>query len=49
MREKWFGNIVFNSMDAVEEILIDALLDFESNPELIKSITAWNWIINGCE
>lgn len=46
MREKRFGNIVFDSMESVENRLVSALLDFESNPDLMRSITGWDWIIS---
>lgn len=46
LREKFFHNKVFNSMDALENQLIVALRHAEENPEKIKSIVAWEWIIN---
>ena len=46
MREKYFVNYTFNSMDAVEEKLIEASLFYERNPKTVKSITGWNWIVN---
>lgn len=46
MREKFFTNYAFNSMDAVEEKLIEASLFYESNKKLVKSITGFNWIVN---
>lgn len=46
VREKFFKNYVFNSMDAVEEKLIEALCHLENNPELVKSITGFKWIVN---
>ena len=46
MREKDFGNLVFNSLDALEEHLEAALLDMELDQQRVKSITAWPWIIN---
>ncbi len=45
MREKFFHNLVFNSMQAVENQLIIACNFYESHPEIIHSIAAWNWII----
>ena len=44
MREKWFANHVFRNMDAVENQMVTALLALESDPNRIKSITAWPWI-----
>ena len=46
MREKWFGNSVFDSMDGVETRMIEALLVLENDPERIKSICGWEWIIS---
>jgi transposase len=46
MREKFFANYAFNSMDAVEEKLIEACLFYESNPEIVMSITGFSWIRN---
>uniref|UniRef100_UPI00089814E2 transposase n=1 Tax=Nitrosomonas sp. Nm33 TaxID=133724 RepID=UPI00089814E2 len=46
LREKYFHNRVFDSIDALENHLVNALYDLENTPTLIKSITGWNWIIN---
>jgi transposase len=46
MREKFFHNIAFDSMTAVENKLGDACLYYENNPATVYSITAWNWILN---
>jgi transposase len=46
LREKWFHNKVFASLDALEEQLVDALGQFEQQPETMKSIAGWDWIIN---
>lgn len=46
LREKHFHNRVFDSLDALEDHLVAALRSLENNPDRIKSITAWNWIIN---
>lgn len=46
LREKFFHNRVFDSIDAVENQLVDALLSYERDPERVHSITAWDWIIN---
>lgn len=46
MREKFFPNLVFDSMEAVEKRLIEAMLHLENTPELVKSITGFRWIIN---
>ena len=46
VREKHFKNKAFESMDAVEELLIEALLYLEENPQTITSITQFPWIIS---
>ncbi len=46
MREKFFGNVVFDSMKAVEERLCEAARAYEENHEKIKSITGWQWILS---
>jgi len=45
MREKFFKNTVFNSMNAVEKQLVEACSHFENTPEKIKSITGFSWIV----
>lgn len=45
MREKFFTNEAFNSMDDVRERLIYACLHYESNPEISQSISGFNWIL----
>ena len=49
MKEKFFANKVFNSMDAVESRLIDACLFYENNHERVKSITGFPWIVDSIE
>jgi len=46
MREKFFPNLVFDSMDAVEDQMILALNSLQDNPKNIQSIAGWNWILN---
>ena len=46
LREKFFHNKVFDSLNALEEQLVIALRVFEENAQTIKSIVSWNWIIN---
>jgi hypothetical protein len=46
MREKFFANIHFNSMKELEEHLCQTLIHYESNPQIVKSITNWEWISN---
>ena len=37
IREKWFANEVFNSLDAVEDRLVEALVALENDQELVAS------------
>jgi len=46
LREKYFHNRVFDSIDALEDHLVVGLRDLETSPGRVKSITAWDWIIN---
>ena len=46
IREKWFANEVFNSLDAVEDRLVEALVALENNQELVAATTGFDWIIN---
>ena len=46
MREKFFGNLVFHSMEAVEERLCEAARAYEDDHEKVKSITGWQWILS---
>jgi hypothetical protein len=49
MREKFFDNHTFSSMDDVEDRMCEAILNFENSTDKMKSITAWDWIIKGLE
>jgi transposase-like protein len=46
IREKWFPNRVFKSLDAVESVLVEALHSLEQSPEKVASITGFDWINN---
>ena len=46
MREKFFGNTVFDSMEAVENKLCEAMNHYADHPEIVKSITAFPWILS---
>jgi hypothetical protein len=45
IREKEFPNKVFGNMDMLELTLMNGLIKIENNPERVKSITGWSWII----
>lgn len=44
MREKYFANHSFESMDELEEHLVSASLHYENHPDIVKSITNWEWM-----
>ncbi len=44
MREKFFTNLMFDSMDAVEDKLEEAMIYYNKNKEIVKSITGFKWI-----
>jgi hypothetical protein len=46
MREKFFPNLVFDSMDAVEKQMVYALNTLENNPDVVKGICGWEWILH---
>jgi hypothetical protein len=46
IREKFFPNLVFDSMDAVEEKLVEAAMYYENNPTKVESITGFDWIVS---
>jgi len=45
IREKYFANRVFESLDALEGQLINALCDMEYDHDRVSSITSWPWIL----
>lgn len=45
VREKEFPNRVFADMDTLELTLMHGLAKMENNPDRVKSITGWSWII----
>ena len=46
VREQYFGNLVFDSLDALEDHLETAWRSMELDQPRVKSIVAWSWIIN---
>lgn len=46
LREKFFHNRAFDSLDTLEAHLEEGLRNLESSPERLRSITGWSWIIN---
>lgn len=45
IREKYFANRVFESLDALEGQLVNALRDMELDHDRVSSITSWPWIL----
>jgi transposase len=45
IREKYFANQFFNSLDAVAEQLTDALREMHSDRQRVKSMSSFPWII----
>ena len=46
LREKFFHNRVFRSLDALESHLASALRTLELDPNTVGSIVSWPWIIS---
>ena len=45
LREKYFHNQVFESIDSLEDQLVTGLTHLEQHPDLVRSIAGWEWII----
>ena len=45
MREKFFYNLAFDSLNAVEDRLVEACNYYEAIPKIVQSISGWNWIV----
>lgn len=46
LREKFFHNRVFESLNALEQQLMAGLNALEKNTETVRSIVSWDWIMN---
>ena len=46
IREKWFPNLVFKTMQAVEDTLVEALVTLENDHARTQSIAGFEWIIS---
>jgi transposase len=46
VREKSFPNLAFESMDQLEEHLVEALLRLENDPVTVQSIAGFQWIVS---
>ena len=47
MRENYFHNQTFSSLDALEEELVRALREMENDKPTIQSLTGFRWTIFG--
>ncbi len=36
----------FNDLPPIEKLIIHRVKDFENNPQAVKKLTAWDWIVN---
>jgi len=45
VREKYFHNLVFDSIDAVGDRLMEALAAMNQNPDTVKRFSGFKWII----
>ncbi|MEK7812060.1 MAG: transposase [Pseudomonadota bacterium] len=45
LREKYFHNRVFKSLDALEDHLVSGLKTLEDNPVTVRHIVSWPWIM----
>lgn len=46
IREKWFPNLIFHSLTAVEDRLVEALSALEADPQRVAALAGFDWIIN---
>jgi transposase len=46
IREKWFPNLVFGHLSAVEDRLVQALHALEETPHTVASITGFEWVVS---
>jgi len=44
IREKFFTNLVFNSIDSVVNKVVEAMRFYDNRPDIVKSITSFNWL-----
>lgn len=46
LREKYFHNILFQSLSSLDDQLEAGLRDYEQHPEKMVALTSWDWIKN---
>jgi transposase len=44
LRDYYFRNRTFENLDAVEEALMDGLVNLINTPELVKSMALFSWL-----
>ena len=49
IREKFFANMIFDSMEVVENRLIEAMVHLENHPKTVQSIAGFKWILNALQ
>ncbi len=45
IREKYFANVVFESIDAVEHRLMEALVFMNQNNDTVESFSGFHWMV----
>ena len=48
IREKWFENRAFYSLDSVEDTLVTALASLGKDKKKVKGLTGFEWIVSIC-
>ena len=48
IREKWFANLVFDSLNAVEDLLVEALASLEKDYQKLQRMVGFQWIVDIC-
>jgi len=46
IREKWYPNQAFQSLQAVEVTLVETLVALKNDNERVQSITGFDWVIS---
>jgi len=47
IKEKFFHNQISTSMKSLTNKICQSIIHYESEQEIVKSITGWNWIKEG--
>ena len=46
IKEKFFHNKFFNSINDLMDHMVIAIQKYESSPDIVKRITGWDWIVH---